>query len=74
MAKPKKEEPAKPDVAPKEDEDIEEEVVEPTPVVVKEDSPAKKKFRDLIAAYKIQNPVKYAQKEKSLLAQLDKMQ
>lgn len=54
--------------------EVTEEVVVETPVVVKEESSAKKAYRTLIERYKLQNPVKYAQKEKELLARLDRMQ
>ena len=46
-----------------------EEVV--APVVVKEDSEAKKAFRKLIAVYEKQNPLKYADKKEALFAKLE---
>ena len=54
---------------------IEEAVATPevivNPVVVKEDSEAKKAFRKLIAVYEKQNPLKYADKKEALFAKLE---
>lgn len=41
--------------------------------VLPSESEAKKQFRELIARYKISNPVKYALKEKEFIAQLEQM-
>jgi hypothetical protein len=41
------------------------------PVVVKEDSEAKKAFRKLIAIYAEQNPLKFADKKEALFAKLE---
>jgi hypothetical protein len=38
-----------------------------------EESEAKKKFRKTIEDYKVQNPVKYAQKEEALLKKLNSL-
>lgn len=51
-----------------------EEILNPqTEPQVVEESEAKKEFRKLIEAYKIQNPVKYAQKEPELIRKLNSL-